>query len=122
MDDEDIAVLVVDDHPGVRLAIEALIARTPGLRLVGSVSSGAAAIEGVARLQPTVVVMDLGMPGMNGVEATREIRKRKAAPVVVAFSRARAVARSASAGAAHAVPKDEDPHTLLETIRTAARR
>ena len=86
MDDEDIAVLVVDDHPRVRLAIEALIARTPGQRVVGSVSSGAAAIERVARLQPTVLVIDPGMPGMNGVEATREIRKRKAAPILTRAS------------------------------------
>lgn len=69
-EDQEIHVLIVDDHPGVRSAIEALIARTPGLRVVGSVSSGAAAIEGVRRLQPTVVIMDLGMPGINGVEAT----------------------------------------------------
>lgn len=63
------------------------------------------------------------MPGMNGVEATREICKRKAAPVVVAFSGSRELWREArAAGAAHAVLKDEDPHTLLETIRTAARR
>src|SRR2546421_5768317 len=51
MDAEDISVLVVDDHPGVRSAIEALIARTPGLRVVGAVSSGAGAIEGVGQLR-----------------------------------------------------------------------
>jgi CheY-like chemotaxis protein len=97
-------VLIVDDHPGVRSAIEALIARTPGLRVVGSASSGAAAVEGAARLRPAVVVMDLSMPGMNGVEATREICKDKAAPAVVAFSGSRELWREArTAGAGYTI-------------------
>jgi CheY-like chemotaxis protein len=122
-DDQDIAVLVVDDHPGVRSAIEALIARTPGLRVVGAVSSGAAAIEGAARLHPAVVLIDLGMPGINGVEATREICKNARAPVIVAFSGSRELWRAArAAGAARTILKDEDPQTLLEAIRTAAQR
>jgi DNA-binding NarL/FixJ family response regulator len=121
--DGDVDVLVVDDHLGVRCAIEALIGRTPGLRLVGSASSGAAAIEGAARLQPTVVGMDLGMPGINGVEATREICRCRAAPVVVAFSGSRELWHEArAAGAAYTLLKDEDPQLLVETIRTAARR
>jgi DNA-binding NarL/FixJ family response regulator len=116
-------VLVVDDHPGVRCAIEALIARTPGLRLVGSASSGAAAIEGVARLLPMVVVMDLGMPGINGVEATREICKAETAPVVVAVSGSRELWHEArAAGAAYTLLQDADPQLLVETIRTAAQR
>jgi DNA-binding NarL/FixJ family response regulator len=120
---EEIDVLIVDDHPRVRSAIEALIAGVPGLRVVGSVSGGAAAIERVARLRPAVVIMDLGMPGIDGVAATREICKSKVAPVVVAFSGSRALWREArAAGAAHTLLKDEDPATLVETIRAAARR
>jgi DNA-binding NarL/FixJ family response regulator len=121
LDDDDIRVLVVDDHPRVRSAIEALIDRTPGLRVVGSVSSGAEAIEGAARLRPRVVVMDLGMPGISGVAATREICNQQPAPVVVAFSGSRELWREArDAGAAHTLLKDEDPNTLVETIRIAA--
>lgn len=121
--DVDVDVLVVDDHPGVRAAIEALVAGTPGLRLVGSASNGAAAIEIVARLRPAVVIMDLGMPGIDGVRATREICKSKMAPVVVAFSGSRELWRQArAAGASHTVLKDEDPATLVETILAAARR
>ncbi len=121
--DAEIHVVIVDDHPRVRSAIETLIARAPGLRVVGSFSSGAAAVAGVARLHPAVVIMDLAMPGMNGVEATREICRRKTAPAVVAFSGSRELRREArAAGAAYVVLKDEDPQALLDTIRTAAGR
>jgi DNA-binding NarL/FixJ family response regulator len=119
--DEAITVLVVDDHPGVRAAIEALIARTSGLRVVGSVSTGASAIERARRLKPTVVIMDLGMPDINGVEATRAIRLSDGAPAVVAFSGSRELWREArAAGAADTLLKDEDPDRLLEAIRAAA--
>jgi DNA-binding NarL/FixJ family response regulator len=115
-------VLIVDDHVGVLSAIAALIDRASGLRVVGSVSSGAAAIEAVTRLRPNVVVMDLVMPGINGVEATREICNRTSAPVVVAFSGSRELWRAArTAGAAYTLLKDADPATLLETIRVAGR-
>jgi DNA-binding NarL/FixJ family response regulator len=120
VDEEEIEVLVVDDHCGVRCAIEALLGCTRGVRLVGCVSSGAAAIEAVARLRPAVVVMDLGMPGINGVEATREICKSMTAPVVVAFSGSRELWREArAAGATHTILKDEDPRRLVEAIRAA---
>lgn len=120
---EAITVLIVDDHPGVRAAIEALIVRTPGLRVVGSVSSGAAAIEDARRLNPTVVIMDLCMPDINGVEATRAIRLDDGAPAVVAFSGSRELWREArDAGAAVTLLKDEDPQRLLQAIRAAASR
>jgi DNA-binding NarL/FixJ family response regulator len=122
-EEREIKVFIVDDHPRVRSAIETLVARTPGLRVVGSVSSGAAAIAAVVRLRPTVVIMDLGMPGINGVEATREIRMDPSAPAVVAFSGSRELWREArAAGAALMILKDEDPESLLEAIRAAARR
>jgi CheY-like chemotaxis protein len=119
----EIEVVVVDDHPGVRSAIEALIARAAGLCVVGSVSSGTAAVAAVVQLRPTVVIMDLCMPGMNGVEATRAICSSPPAPVVVVFSGSRELWREArAAGAAHMILKDEDPESLLEAIRAAARR
>ena len=123
---EAITVLIVDDHPGVRAAIEALIVRTPGLRVVGSVSSGAAAIEDARRLKPTVVIMDLCMPDINGVEATRAIRLDDGAPAVVAFSGSRELWREArdagcSAGDSRT---DRDRHQRRQRgpIRALSRR
>ena len=118
----DVAVLIVDDHPGVRSALEALIDRAPGLRVVGSASCGVTAIEAVVRLRPMVVVMDLHLPGVDGVAATREIRQRQAPPAVVVFSGSRELWRAAqAAGAARTVLKDEDPSMLLAAIRAVAR-
>jgi DNA-binding NarL/FixJ family response regulator len=116
-------VLVVDDHVGVRLALEALIRSTADLRVVGSASGGAEAIELVAALEPAVVVMDLAMPGTSGVQAIRAICRRRPAPAVVAFSGARTLWREArAAGAAYTVLKDDDPERLLDTIRSACGR
>lgn len=96
--------------------------RTPGLRVVGSVSSGAAAIEDARRLNPTVVIMDLCMPDINGVEAIRAIRLNDGAPAVVAFSGSRQLWREArDAGATVTLLKDEDPQRLLQAIRAVAR-
>lgn len=116
-------MLVVDDHVGVRSALAALIGGTADLRVVGSASGGAEAIELVAALEPTVVVIDLAMPETSGVEAIRTICRRRPAPTVVAFSGARTLWREArAAGAAYTVLKDDDPQRLLDTIRAARGR
>ena len=66
-------VLLADDHPVVRGGLVALLDTLPGIEVVAQVGDGAAAIREVALLRPDVVVMDLRMPGMGGVEATRRI-------------------------------------------------
>jgi DNA-binding NarL/FixJ family response regulator len=74
-------------------------------------------------MQPKVVIMDLTMPGMSGVEATRSICRRQPAPAVVVLSGSRELWREArAAGAADAVLKDADPLHLLAVVRAAARR
>jgi DNA-binding NarL/FixJ family response regulator len=68
-----IRVLVADDHPLIRDGLRALLGATPGIELVGEAASGDEAIDLAARTRPDVILMDLAMPGRNGIEATREI-------------------------------------------------
>lgn len=68
-----VRVVVADDHPIVRDGLRALIEATPGIELLGEASNGDEAVELARSLHPDVVLMDLAMPGRNGIEATREI-------------------------------------------------
>jgi len=114
-------ILVVDDHPGVRCALESLLSAAGDLQVVGSACCGADAVTLAARLRPSVVIMDLAMPGMNGVEATRHICVQHPPPIVVALSGSRELWREAiAAGASYTLLKETDPEHLLETIRAAA--
>jgi DNA-binding NarL/FixJ family response regulator len=114
-------VLIADDHAGFRAALAMLLERTHDLAVVGVASDGEEAVELATRLQPRIVVMDLAMPRVNGVEATRRICGRHSHPTVVALSGSRELIRDAvAAGAAYAILKDEDPARMLEVIRTAA--
>jgi DNA-binding NarL/FixJ family response regulator len=118
-----LTVLVVDDHAGFRRALESLVRSAGDLILLGSACDGEQAVRLSAELRPRVVVMDLGMPGVNGVEATRRVRGQQLPPVVVALSGSHELIREAvAAGAAFTVLKDEDPQRLLEVIRAAASR
>lgn len=119
----EITVLVVDDHPRVRRALESALRRAPGLVLVGSARDGEEAIELATQLHPRVVVMDLAMPGITGVEATRRLMTQRHPPAVVALSGSRELMRAAvAAGACSTVLKDADLAELLSTIRRAATR
>jgi DNA-binding NarL/FixJ family response regulator len=114
--------MVVDDHAEVRRAMESLLESTSDLVLAGSAMSGEEAVDMAAVLQPDVVLMDLHMPGIDGVEATRRVRAQRCPPVVVALSGSRTLMREAvAAGAAGALLKDEDPERLLDVIRILAR-
>jgi len=71
-----VGVLVVDDQEIFRQTLCDLVAATEGLRLVGEAVSGEEALEAVERLSPAIVIMDVRMPGMGGVEATRRLTER----------------------------------------------
>ena len=66
-------VLLVDDHPLVRAGLTTLISTTDDLEIIGEAGGGAQAVTMAGELEPDVVLMDLSMPGMDGVEATRQI-------------------------------------------------
>ncbi|MBE3583060.1 MAG: response regulator transcription factor [Limnochordaceae bacterium] len=69
-------VLIAEDHTIVREGIVALLSEEPDLQIVGEAADGQQAVELAERLRPDVVVMDIGLPGLNGIEATRRIRQR----------------------------------------------
>jgi DNA-binding NarL/FixJ family response regulator len=70
---EELQVLVVDDHPVYRDGLAGLLSSVAGLTVIGTAGDGEAAVEAAARLAPDVVVMDIQMPVLNGIEATRRI-------------------------------------------------
>ncbi len=116
-------VLVVDDHAMVRSGLTVLIDGTGDLHVVGEAADGRQAVELAAELQPDVVLMDLSMPGMDGVEATRELLRQRPESVVVvltSFSDQPRVTEALKAGAVGYLLKDCDPRDLLAAIRSAA--
>lgn len=84
--EDSIRVLVVDDHAIVREGVCALLEREPDIEVVGSAGSGEEAIELTRRTSPDVVVMDLGLPGISGVEATRKVKERSPDVQVLALT------------------------------------
>lgn len=118
----EVRVLLVDDHRTVREGLAALLRGEEGIRVVGEATNGPMAIELAARLQPDVVVMDVTLPGMSGIEATRRLRAAWPSLRVVGLS-AHAQPNIAqamrSAGAEAYLNKSESAETLIAAIRGA---
>jgi DNA-binding NarL/FixJ family response regulator len=115
----DIAVLVVDDDHFVQKTLASILDRAPGLVCVGCCSNGAEAVEFVAAHPVDVVIMDVRMPVMDGVEATRQICTSKPETRVIvwtSFEYDDAVAKAMGYGAAGFLLKNSDIHSLLSTI------
>jgi DNA-binding NarL/FixJ family response regulator len=116
-------VLLVDDHPLVRAGLNGLIRTTDDLKIVGEAGSGEQAVSLVAELGPDVVLMDLSMPGMDGVEATRRItavHPQVRVVVLTSFADEERVADALAAGAIGYLLKDTDAREVLAAIRSAA--
>jgi DNA-binding NarL/FixJ family response regulator len=118
-----IDVLVVDDDPVVRFGLAMMLRGAADLRVVAEAADGAEAIELAARHAPHVVLMDIRMPGTDGITATEALRARTPAPQVVVLTTFDAdahVLRALRAGAAGFLLKDTPPDELVVAIRQAA--
>ncbi len=116
-------VLLVDDHPMVRTGIAALLAVTGDLEVVGQAGDGTAAVAAVPECRPDVVLMDLSMPGVGGVEATRQImvaHPQVRIVVLTSFSDRDQVNDALAAGAVGYQLKDCESEELLAAVRAAA--
>jgi DNA-binding NarL/FixJ family response regulator len=117
-------VLLVDDHALMRSGIRALLEAEKGLRVVGEAEDGREALENARRLSPDVVVMDITMPHLDGIEATRGILTESPETKVIALSihgGKRFVENMLQAGAAGYVLKDSVPEELVDAVRTVLR-
>ena len=119
-----IRVVIVDDHAVVRAGIEQVIALADDIELAGSATDGADAVDLVARHEPDVVLMDLSMPGLDGIEATKRVLESRPATqilVLTSFSDRDRILQALDAGASGYLLKDAEPDELLRAIRACAR-
>jgi DNA-binding NarL/FixJ family response regulator len=119
-----IRVLLAEDHPVVRAGLEGLLGGAEDVELVAAAADGAEAVELATESKPDVVLIDLSMPRLDGIEATRRIVE--AAPqthvvVLTAFSDRERILGAIDAGALGYLLKDASPEELLGAVRAAAR-
>ncbi len=119
---EKTTVLIADDHPMFRFGMRARLGAEPDLTVVGEAGSGEEAIELAARLAPDVVLMDLNLPGMNGIEATRLLRESAptVAVLVVTMFDDDSVFAAMRAGARGYLLKDAEAEETVRAIRAVA--
>jgi NarL family two-component system response regulator YdfI len=119
-----IRILIADDHLVVREGLQLILGMEEDLAVVGEAADGAAAVRLAGELQPDVVLMDLRMPGMGGLEAIEQILARwpqMAIVILTTYNEDELMMRGLQAGARGFLLKDTDRETLFHTIRAAAR-
>ncbi len=119
----EITCLIVDDHEVVREGLRLSLSRTPNVRVVGEAADGAAGIAIAERRRPDVVVMDVRMPGMDGLEATKELTQKLPSSAVLlftAFSERSLLTRGLESGAKGYILKEAPHQTLLRAIEKVA--
>lgn len=118
-----IRLLLVDDHEIVRAGIRMLFLAEPDMEIVGEAGSGSEAVAAVQQLTPDVVIMDVAMPGMNGIEATRQIKKANPETAVLAltmYEDEQYFFEMLNAGASGYIPKRAAPDDLVSAIRAVS--
>ncbi len=119
-----ITVLIVDDHAMVRRGVRAFLETLPDIQVIGEAACGQEAVAAVAELAPDVVLLDLVMPGMDGIEATRQIKRgnpRTQVIVLTSYYDDEFIFPAIRAGALSYLLKDASPDELAEAVRRAAR-
>ena len=118
-----VSVLLVDDHALIRRGLTDLIRYESDLNVAGEASNGQEAVEAARKLNPDIIVMDLMMPEMDGVEATRRIKAERPDSrilILTTFGTSADVARAMAAGASGAIMKDAETDDQLAAIRAVA--
>ena len=119
-----IRVLLADDQPLIRLGYRMVLSSAPDLELVGEAETGAAAVDLTTALRPDVVLMDVRMPGMDGIDATRRIvseSPQSRVLILTTFDLDEYAYAALNAGASGFLLKDAQPAELIAAIRTIAR-
>lgn len=124
MNNTPITILIADDHALVREGTRRLLEAEPDLRVIAEAGDGATAVAEAERLKPDVVIMDVAMPVMNGIEATRQIKARLPQLAVLALTAhddTQYVLKLIDAGAAGFLLKDVRGRELVEAVRAVHR-
>ncbi len=117
--DEPIRILVADDYELVRQGLVALLAVKPGVEVIGEAADGTEAVTLARSLQPDVILLDLVMPGKDGIEATKEIKAENPEArilIITSFAEDENVYRAVKAGALGYLLKDSSPQSLMRAI------
>ncbi len=117
-------VLLVDDHAIIRQGLSSLLEKQPDIEVVGGVEDGRQAVDTVRKLAPDLVIMDISMPNLNGIDATRKIAEESSGVKIIALSihsSRRFVAEMLKAGASGYILKDCLFDELMEAIKTVLR-
>ncbi len=118
-----IRVLIVDDHALIRRGLSDLLAAAEGIEVVGATTDGALAAAAVTELEPDIVLMDLSMPGVDGIDATRavlSVRPETKVIMLTSFSENARILAALEVGAIGYLLKDTEPEDIIKALRDAA--
>ncbi len=118
-----IRVLIADDHPLMRKGLTDILDGVEGIEVVGAAEDGAAAIALAYAVQPDIILMDISMPGMDGIEATEKLVEMESDARVVmltSYSEREKITQALAAGAVSYLTKDAPPEAVIRAIRSAA--
>ncbi len=112
-----VTILLADDHAILRQGLRALLEAQPDLKVVGEASDGIEAVQRVKDLRPQIVILDIMMPGLNGLEVTRQIHTLSKVIILSMYANEAYVAEALQNGASGFVLKDESATELIKAIR-----